>query len=178
MACCGKISPEIFNPDASAAVWWTITQITFEDFNGFLELPLKREVEGFTMTHGSPREPFWEEYVVSEEIAADSFTRFDTPVCLVGHSHRSFVCRNNGAVVFEELLLDKPVALGDTPSIVNPGAVGQPRDRDPRASYAIYDSDTGTLTHHRVEYDVAKTQCKMKEYGLPRFLIERLAHGM
>ena len=61
--------------------------------------------------------------------------------------------------------------------IINPGGVGQPRDGDPRASYAVYDSDEGTVNHHRVEYDIPKTQEKMKERGLPQFLRDRLAHG-
>ncbi|HIM90428.1 MAG TPA: hypothetical protein EYM52_06820 [Dehalococcoidia bacterium] len=61
--------------------------------------------------------------------------------------------------------------------IINPGGVGQPRDGDPRASYAIYDSEPETVTHYRVDYDIKTTQDKMREHKLPEFLIERLEFG-
>jgi diadenosine tetraphosphatase ApaH/serine/threonine PP2A family protein phosphatase len=61
--------------------------------------------------------------------------------------------------------------------IVNPGGVGQPRDGDPRASYAVYDSNDGTVAHFRAEYDIKTTQDKMEEYGLPKYLADRLSEG-
>jgi diadenosine tetraphosphatase ApaH/serine/threonine PP2A family protein phosphatase len=67
--------------------------------------------------------------------------------------------------------------LGEERLIINPGGVGQPRDGDPRASYAVLDSDARTLTLHRVEYDLEKAQRKIREAGLPPYLAERLAHG-
>ena len=67
--------------------------------------------------------------------------------------------------------------MEDQRLIVNPGGVGQPRDGDPRAAYAVYDSDEETVTHFRVEYDVSATQQKMRSHGLPVFLIDRLAVG-
>ena len=73
--------------------------------------------------------------------------------------------------------LDAPVALGEEQVIVNPGSVGQPRDGDPTASYAVYDSDGSTVMHHRVEYDVAATQEKMRGHNLPQYLIDRLPLG-
>jgi diadenosine tetraphosphatase ApaH/serine/threonine PP2A family protein phosphatase len=74
-------------------------------------------------------------------------------------------------------LYGTPYPLEDQRLIVNPGGVGQPRDGDPRAAYAVYDSDDETVTHFRVEYDIVLTQQKMRSYGLPEFLIERLAVG-
>jgi diadenosine tetraphosphatase ApaH/serine/threonine PP2A family protein phosphatase len=70
------------------------------------------------------------------------------------------------------------LALGDRRLIINPGGLGQPRDHDPKASYAIYDSDEGTIFHYRVPYDVSVTQDKMEQAGLPHFLITRLASGI
>ena len=72
---------------------------------------------------------------------------------------------------------DTDVRLGTNRLIINPGGVGQPRDGDPRASYAIYDSDRDLVVHHRVEYDIRATQEKMRIHGLPEFLINRLAEG-
>jgi diadenosine tetraphosphatase ApaH/serine/threonine PP2A family protein phosphatase len=70
-----------------------------------------------------------------------------------------------------------PVNLGSNRIILNPGGVGQPRDNDPRAAYAIYDSDLQVIEHFRVEYDIKATQEKMSRLGLPQLLIERLAYG-
>ncbi len=78
---------------------------------------------------------------------------------------------------FLEFRLDDPVPLGNERIIVNPGSVGQPRDGDPRASYAVYDSDDGTVAHFRVEYDIKATQYKMKGYELPKYLADRLSEG-
>ncbi len=79
--------------------------------------------------------------------------------------------------MFLEFPNDKPVSLGSDRLIINPGGVGQPRDGDPRSSYAIYQSNDGVVTHHRVEYDIATTQEKMKDRGLPKYLTDRLATG-
>ena len=134
-------------------------------------------MDEFTLVHGSPRDPVWE-YVVSKEAAVASFMHFDTHRCLVGHSHIPFICRpaEDGAI-FLEFPLDAPIALGTDRLIINPGGVGQPRDGDPRASYAIYDSEAGVVFHHRTEYDIPTTQEKMRRHGLPQFLIERLPLG-
>ncbi|MDA1189142.1 MAG: metallophosphoesterase, partial [Chloroflexi bacterium] len=71
----------------------------------------------------------------------------------------------------------KPVNLGNERLIINPGGVGQPRDGDPRASFAIYDDAQKTITHLRAEYDVAKTQKKILANGLPKVLADRLEFG-
>jgi diadenosine tetraphosphatase ApaH/serine/threonine PP2A family protein phosphatase len=67
--------------------------------------------------------------------------------------------------------------LGSGPLIINPGSVGQPRDGDPRASYAIFDSEQMTVYHHRAEYDIPKVQEKMQDRGLPKYLADRLTNG-
>ena len=177
LASIGKLSLEAFNVYAAAAVNWTVTQLTEEHVTYLSELPLVAERNGFTMVHGSPRDPVWE-YVVTPAAAVASFNHFDTPRCLVGHSHIPFICRpQENGVVFLEFPLDKPVVIGDDRMIVNPGGVGQPRDGDHRASYAIFHSDEETVFHHRVEYDIPTTQEKMTERGLPQYLIDRLPHG-
>jgi diadenosine tetraphosphatase ApaH/serine/threonine PP2A family protein phosphatase len=89
-----------------------------------------------------------------------------------------FVCAPQGqSATFLDFPVDSPVKLGTDRLIINPGSVGQPRDGVPSASYSIYDSDTETITHKRAEYDIPATQDKMKERGLPRYLIDRLPHG-
>ena len=173
----GRLSLEAFNVYAAAANRWTAKQLTSEQIGYLRDLPFMLEFEGFTIVHGSPRDSIWE-YVVSPSTAAASFRHFDTRWCLVGHSHIPFLCRSqDDTAVFADFPLDTPVALDGERMIINPGGIGQPRDGDPRSSYAVYDSDSRTIYHHRVEYDIAATQEKMTERGLPRYLIERLARG-
>ena len=178
LACVGRLSLEAFNQHAAAANLWT-GQVLDEDRRQFLSgQPLSLEIDEFTIVHGSPRDPIWE-YVVSERAALASFNHFDTYWCLVGHSHIPFICRleDDGRVSFTVPQYGAPYHLGDQRLIINPGGVGQPRDGDPRASYAVYDSEALTITHSRVAYDIPETQRKMRLHGLPEFLIERLPLG-
>ena len=177
LAAIGKLSVEAFNMYASMAALWTAEQLTQEQTKYLGSLPLKVELEDFTMVHGSPRDPVWE-YVVTPGAATAGFLHLDTTRCLVGHSHIPFLCRQQGdEAVFLEFPLDTPVALGSERLIINPGGVGQPRDGDSRASYAIYDSDEMTVYHHRAEYDIPKVQEKMQDRGLPKYLADRLTSG-
>ena len=177
LAAVGKLSLEAFNVRAAEANRWTATQLTEEQASYLAGLSLRLELDEFTIVHGSPRDPIWE-YVVSVPSAVASFLHFDTSRCLVGHSHIPFICRpGEDGAVFLEFPLDTPIALRTDRLIINPGGVGQPRDADPRASYAIYNSDSQAVSHHRSEYDIPATQEKMRRHRLPEFLIERLAYG-
>jgi diadenosine tetraphosphatase ApaH/serine/threonine PP2A family protein phosphatase len=134
--------------------------------------------EDFTMVHGSLRWPEWE-YLLSADAAAEHLRLQETPYSLVGHSHVPFVvAEEEGSLPTMVPLLDgDALELGEDRLIINPGGVGQPRDGDPRASYAVYDSEARTVTLHRVEYDLEKAQRKIREAGLPPYLAERLAYG-
>ncbi len=176
LAVSGRLGLEWFNEYAAEAARWTIGQLDDTDAEYLRGLPLRMEMHGFTAVHGSPRDPVWE-YVVNSVAALAAFEDIVTPLCLVGHSHVPFVCRLEGGAPAFRLPTGRPAELGGGRAIVNPGSVGQPRDGDPRASYAVYDSDAGTITHRRVEYDIPATQRKMHERGLPHYLAERLAYG-
>ncbi len=177
LASVGRLSLEAFNENAMAANRWTSTQIYDEQAEYIRGLPLRIEEREFTIVHGSPRDPVWE-YVISVPAAVASFLHFETDRCLVGHSHIPFLCRpKEDGAAFLEFPLDTPVGLNGDRIIINPGGVGQPRDGDPRASYAVYDDSDGTIVHRRAEYDIATTQTKMEERGLPKYLIERLTYG-
>ena len=174
----GKIPLEDFNPDAQAAALWTRDQLTPENV-AYLDGQAKMRVEGnITLAHGSPRFPIWE-YIQLPSIATANFAHFDTAYCLVGHTHVPAVFRalNNRGVEMFLPQSDAPVPLGEERLIVNPGSVGQPRDGDSRASYALLDSEAGTIQFHRVEYPIDLTQAQMKEAGLPPRLAARLAFG-
>ena len=178
LAAAGKMDVSDFNSDAARANRWTAGQLSDEDREFLLTLP-ELIIEGdFTIVHGSPRQPAWE-YIAYGFTATDNFPYFDTRYCLVGHTHIPFVFEEAEGMANEGYLgHGDSLELGEKRLIINPGGVGQPRDNDPRASYAVYDSETRTLAHYRVAYDLAVTQEKMEEAGLPHFLISRLASGI
>jgi len=175
----GKIDLSEFNPEAAEACRWTGRQLRPEDADYLDGLPLTVTEGDFTLAHGSPREPIWE-YLVSIYVAKASLAYFDTGFCLVGHSHVPVVFEQiteDGDCVLQEIAAGDAVRLGQNRLIINPGSIGQPRDHDPRAAYAIYDSDQNVIWCYRVPYDFASTQQKMLEHGLPLLLISRLSHG-
>ena len=176
-AAVGKLSLEEFNPIAAEANRWTAQQLSLDQVEFLSNLPIRLEREGFTMVHGSPVDPLWE-YILSLSTAWASFQHFQTRYCLVGHSHIPFMCRQlEDRCAFLEFPVGAFVELKNERFIINPGSVGQPRDGDPRASYAIYDSDRDAIVRFRVEYDIAAAQEKIRCHGLPEFLAERLAYG-
>ena len=166
-----------FNPDAQASTRWTAGRLSQEEFQFLAGLPLSAEVAKFTLVHGSLRDPLTE-YLLHQEAALATLALMTTLYCLVGHSHIPFICvERSGEVEFLEFDCGRPIPLGEARCVINPGGVGQPRDRDPRPSYAIYDSQANTIQRHRVTYEIKATQSKMGQAGLPKSLIERLDHG-
>ncbi len=173
-----KIDTLDFNPDAAQACHWTTEQLTPEDVDYLENLPLTLCRGDFTLVHGSPRQPIWE-YVLSVSVAQDNFASFETSFCLIGHSHIPLVfeCVDENLCVSNRLPAGSGLELGEHRLIINPGSVGQPRDGDPRASYILYDGEARIIYHYRIKYDIAATQRKMAEWGLPLPLIMRLSFG-
>jgi predicted phosphodiesterase len=178
LAAIGKIDTSVFNPDAAAACHWTGKQLDSEDVEYLSNLPLVIEKDDFTLVHGSPREPVWE-YILSTVAAMENFAYFKSPYCLVGHSHYPAVFSYDGAgdCSGRRFLPDSYLVLGESRMIINPGGVGQPRDGDPRASYAIYDSQSRQIHLYRISYDIRAVQDRMLERGLPMNLVTRLSYG-
>ncbi|MCH8297560.1 MAG: metallophosphoesterase family protein [Chloroflexi bacterium] len=177
-AAVGLIDTSDFNDAARAAAKWTAGQVDAGQRDYLTSLPMVSVQEPFTLVHGSLREPI-AEYLLDRNSAAGTLALLETRYCLVGHSHIPFICREvEGGAEFTEFPEGEPVALGDQRQIINPGGVGQPRDRDPRPSYAVYDTVDIVIERHRVTYDIAKTQEKMRAVDLPVHLIERLDHGI
>jgi diadenosine tetraphosphatase ApaH/serine/threonine PP2A family protein phosphatase len=180
-AATGAIGTEDFNPDAAAAAQWTKARLNPDD-KAFLDALAEVECrDDFTIVHGTLRWPIWE-YLFDSEAALGHLALQNTPFGLVGHTHVPMLVVEDrtsfeGCQLFrladgEKIDLDPNIRM-----VINPGSVGQPRDGDPRASYAIYDSDAPSIGLHRVEYDIAATQKLMGEANLPRWLIERLSTG-
>jgi diadenosine tetraphosphatase ApaH/serine/threonine PP2A family protein phosphatase len=174
----GSIDVDSFNTDARLSILWTQKTINAEN-RAFLELLPERLVYGqTTLVHGSPRNPVWE-YILEARIARFNFEYFETPYCFVGHSHLPVMYQYpNSHGDLRLAILDANQALVVQPrAILNPGSVGQPRDRDPRAAYAIFDTETNTWEQRRVSYDVHAVQERIRQAGLPERHAIRLAEG-
>jgi diadenosine tetraphosphatase ApaH/serine/threonine PP2A family protein phosphatase len=176
-----KVDVQGFNPDAQHSVIWTQMQLKPENLAYLESLPLSLTKGDFTLVHGSPREPVWE-YILYPPIARLNFAYFSTSYCFVGHTHVPVIFRfqtKDGERVCEseQLIENGPQPLGKGRLIINPGSVGQPRDGDARASYAILDTDALTLEHRRIHYDIAEIQERMERVDLPQRNIMRLSYG-
>lgn len=175
----GRVSLDEFNPDARRACEWTMARLTYENRAYLASLPESLQQGAFLLVHGSPRQPIWE-YILYPSLAAANFSHFQTPFCLVGHTHIPILFEE--ALVPEETLalapsLDGPISLAVGRFIVNPGSVGQPRDGDPRASYALLDLEALEVHFRRIPYPVERTQEAMLRENLPSRLIARLSYG-
>jgi diadenosine tetraphosphatase ApaH/serine/threonine PP2A family protein phosphatase len=176
----GKISVDDFNPYALEAIMWTREQLQASS-RTYLDRLVERippQFDRYTLVHASPRRPI-REYIDSIPVARANFADFETPVCFVGHTHIPAIYRQDPLkdVVREKLPENGHLQLGPQKMIVNPGSVGQPRDGDSRASYAILDTGANALTPRRVEYDITETQEAMDAAHLPYPLVMRLALG-
>ncbi len=177
-AAAGVTSVSNFNGAASAAIRWTREQLDGDDKRFLSELPMVSLEPPFTLVHGSLRAPV-EEYLLHPAQALVAFDMMTTPYCLVGHSHLPFICmERDAAPIFLPPQPNKAFSLDGKRCIINPGSVGQPRDRDNRAGYAVFDSCAPCVEHYRVNYDIAATQSKMRRARLPQYLIDRLNQGV
>jgi diadenosine tetraphosphatase ApaH/serine/threonine PP2A family protein phosphatase len=171
---------ELFNLTAAEAAQWNGFQLS-EGWRAYLrQRPTAQIVQDVTLVHGSLRDPVWE-YVLSAESAAACLDDSTTPLVLVGHSHVALSASQEvgGEVSLLAERAGAEVVLNGPRRLVNPGSVGQPRDGDPRAAFAVLERDgTGTrLTFGRAPYDIVSTQDAMRRVGLPGSLIQRLAVG-
>jgi predicted phosphodiesterase len=174
----GELDTQVFNDEARLAVEWTAERIGTTARHWLDGLPEKREEEGFTLVHGSPRDPLWE-YLVSATLARRNLGAFETPHAIVGHTHVPLVFREDGTRI--EVIHPREgtrLELDERRCILNPGGVGQPRDGDPRACAMVLDTGAATVEWLRVAYPVERIQSRMRRLGLPSRLAERLAHGL
>ncbi len=180
LAAIGQYDLEWFNPYARAAVEWTAAQLSADEREYLGALPLRREVAGAVLVHGSLPEPM--EYVTSPQEALDCFDAFGGSLCFVGHTHiTEFYRRRGGEPHCDQIGLSGGGRIRlerEWRYLINPGSVGQPRDGNPEASFGIYDSRAQTVELRRVGYDIAAVQRKMQAAGLPQYLIERLPRGL
>jgi diadenosine tetraphosphatase ApaH/serine/threonine PP2A family protein phosphatase len=187
-ACSGVSSLDDFNPIAGLAVLWTRQRLTPENLAFLREMPAGplSPVDGVRCVHGSPRDE--DEYVLMRRDAFSILGQAAAPLTLFGHTHvqGGFWIddekKQEGGLEpgyksrtgHQELTLQ---LSGTARYMINPGSVGQPRDGDPRAAFALYDTGQRTVTFYRVPYDIATAQEKIFAAGLPERLAIRLEEG-
>lgn len=180
----GLESPEDFNPIARAAAMWTREQLRPENREYLENLPLGPvALDGFSLVHGALRDE--DEYVVAPAQALESLLEAPSQVTFFGHTHLQggFSLGPDNALSALRLRPsngEKSTRLEikkDTNYLLNPGSVGQPRDGDPRAAFAIADVEHGEVQFWRVAYEVESVQHRMEQAGLPEALILRLSFG-
>lgn len=175
----GNMPFESFNGDARRSLLWQEKVLAPSNADFLRSLPEDPKVRNdVTLAHGSPRDPLWE-YIINTLSARLNFDYFDTHLCFVGHSH--IQCMFLLDEIRDRITLDAPPLFEamslDRRAILNPGSVGQPRDRDPRAAYAIFDPEAKTWEARRVEYDIAEVQARIRQANLPEKHAIRLAEG-
>jgi len=181
-ACTGLEDLEWFNPVARAAAVWTLENLSPENVAYVRDLPQGPAfVEGIQVLHGSPCDE--DDYVVGADQAAQAFTYLESRLAFFGHTHLQggFIWNQERVETIPSISLQSDRQALDIDSsggyLLNPGSVGQPRDGDPRAAYAVYDTDRSVVDYYRVDYDVEAAQRKIRDAGLPSFLAERLSLG-
>jgi predicted phosphodiesterase len=174
--CCGLDALELYNPSAQASAKWTSQVLKHDEFEYLRALgrgPLR--FEGFDLVHGSPRDE--DEYLIQPGHADEVRPYVDCQLTFFGHTHvqGGFLITNGGTASLSavQTLELEP----DHYYLVNPGSVGQPRDRDPRAAYSIYYPEGRYVEFRRVNYDIDKASKKILDAGLPSSLAARLFEG-
>ena len=186
MACVGKLALSGFHEIAQASLTWTREQLSVADLDALRRLPLTATEGPCTLVHGSLTHPERFEYLADPAKAVETMAVSRTLFCLVGHTHVPCVMEYHLPTHRLTRMLSASDQLADVPFLdepstlrylANPGSVGQPRDGDPRASGLVIDTERRRMAVHRVAYDVAAAQRKIRAAGLPELLADRLALG-
>jgi diadenosine tetraphosphatase ApaH/serine/threonine PP2A family protein phosphatase len=173
--CSSETNLEGFNPHAAEAIQWTRQQLTEEDRQWLKELKYIRLVASFQVVHATLDGPQRWGYVFDRLAAAASFNYQNTAACFFGHTHVPVAFIRDSVVrggTYSKFKLEPGRKY-----FINVGSVGQPRDGNPKAAYAIYDMDEGSVELRRLDYDIPAAQAKIMAAGLPPRLAERLALG-
>ncbi|MBD3404030.1 metallophosphoesterase [candidate division GN15 bacterium] len=173
----GLISNDYLSPVARQSAAWTQEHLTEEDIETISNFEMEAHLADIHLVHASPFEPESWRYILATQEAQRAFDCMQGTICFYGHSHLPmiFSCSTEGEIRHQVGHDFQP--SDDKRYLVNVGSVGQPRDNDPKACYALFDADARTVTYRRVAYDIEKTQQKMKAAGVPELLVERLTVG-
>jgi diadenosine tetraphosphatase ApaH/serine/threonine PP2A family protein phosphatase len=168
---------ELFHDRAADAALLHQRWLSSEDRDALAALPTVVKAERFTLCHGSLRDPLWE-YVTSARAAGATLKLAETEHCCNGHTHVPALYRLVGDQAKETHITEATAYRLEERTMINAGSVGQPRDGDPRASFAVLDTEVGTATFYRASYRIDETQRRIRARGLPEMFAERLAFGV
>ena len=171
----GSHSLENMNPVAATALEWTRRQLSDEQRQWLRRLRMVRQVADFTVVHSTLDQPSHWNYVTNRFDAMSNFSYQFTQICFQGHTHVPRVYIKNDRV--REETTDSLIIEDGAKYFINVGSVGQPRDQDWRASYALYTPASQTVQWRRLPYDIETAQKKIIAAGLPERLALRLAEG-
>lgn len=165
-----------FNSWAVQAIRWTRDELTEENLEYLRSLTYESFLADVRLVHASPGEPEKWRYILSPQAAAREFSTFDESFCFIGHSHVPMIVLRTEIGASE--LLEGEVALpAGARVLMNVGSVGQPRNGDPRACFAVLDLEDRSARLVQVAYDLHTARTKILQAGLPRFLGDRLLLG-
>lgn len=177
------VEPELenfFNYGAKIALDQNKKQLGEDSVRYLTSLPAEVKKNNFTVVHGTPADPIKEYFSSCAQFRANC-KLWEGKVCFVGHTHLSFYMKGNEkkCAVYINKNDDVTVRLDDEMRyVINPGAVGKPRDNNPASSFGLWDTDTQTFRFLREPYDVKVTLEKMSALNFPTFLIDSLAVGL
>jgi len=173
----GLLPMDSLNQYARHSMEWTTQQLSDREVALIAEYELETEFEGNRLVHSSPYEPDRWHYILSAQEAQVAFESCEHKLIFFGHTHLPMIFSQtaDGSIRGQAGHTFDPDE--ESRYLVNVGSVGQPRDNDPRACYAIFDTDEVRISYNRVSYDVVAAQTKMTVAELPSMLIERLAVG-
>jgi diadenosine tetraphosphatase ApaH/serine/threonine PP2A family protein phosphatase len=169
---------QYFNPAAREALVWTQGVLEREHALWLDSLSYEIRMPDYLLVHGAPVDYF--AYILEPQAAAAAFAATDAPLVFVGHSHvaESYALEPDGRITRRRRPHGGTLHLEPgTRYIVNVGSVGQPRDRNPEASFAFYDPEARTIVWERVPYPILEVQEKIGAAHLPAALAERLTVG-
>lgn len=179
-ACVDEIDVIYFNNYAREAVAWTQTVLTRAEADWLAGLPMTVDLAHCTVSHGTLHQPELFNYIQSTTDADPSLDVMDLPVCFVGHTHVPVaLLRLHDDPLRTAYSVDDVVDVSEAyRALINVGSVGQPRDEDARAAYAIFDTSNSTVSIKRVEYDIEREATRIRNAGLPSVLADRLFLGV
>ncbi len=179
-ACVGELDVRYFNNYARDAVRWTQGVLQERDRTWLSALPFTRELEHCCVGHGTYYKPELFDYIQNTTDADPSLDAMFLPVCFVGHTHVPVtLLRLKDDPLRTAYTVDAEIDLSEAArALINVGSVGQPRDEDPRAAYAIFDSTLERAWIKRVEYDIEREAHRIRSAGLPKVLADRLFLGV
>ncbi len=178
LAAAGRVPNDAFSPWARTAIEWTRTRLDRNALDRLAALEPMDDTGDIALFHASPLDPVWD-YVLDGDGVRAALAAHPARVMMVGHTHLAgaWCLGDDGRLDGGLVRGEETVSLDRGRWLINPGSVGQPRDLDPRASWAVFNPDANTLTFRRTPYDVPGAQNAIQTAGLPRELGARLAEG-